>query len=409
MSRARWIVLWVLLLAVVAAGRGRPPKPKPKNAAYLGKTKLWYLLHVPSKYNPKKEKYPLLVVAPYRDDFAAASFQVWQGLAKHDRVFLAALNFRPGTKQDREKRYCDLVAELCRKYGGIDRKRLIFVGVEKGATQVIKFAAAYPRVFAVGVAVGPRSIPDLSKVKPSAKPRLIATATRLFVIYDPKNAGVRKQLSEARKRLQRLRIPVRTKSAPPVGLGKPSDEEAKIAQKVIRETYSSAKRTEVAMRLRQTAEAERKKREEERRKLAAAKAEEKEPAEPGKEPGKKPTEPATPDDVLLAAQEAYEKKQYAKALKLFQQLAKLAPDSEYSRLANERVKELEADPSVKRAMADAQVEKRARRLLTFARNFRRTGDAVKAAAHYKKVIAQFPGTSFAEEARRELATLEGQE
>lgn len=405
MIRARWIVLLVLSLAAVAAGRGRPPKPKPKNAAYLGKTKLWYLLHVPSKYNPKKEKYPLLVVAPYRDDFAAASFQVWQSLAKHDRVFLAALNFRPGTKQDREKRYCDLVAELCRKYGGIDRKRLIFVGVEKGATQVIKFVAAYPRVFAVGVAVGPRSIPDLSKVKPSAKPRLIATATRLFVIYDPKNAGVRKQLSEARKRLQRLRIPVRTKSAPPVGLGKPSDEEAKIAQKVIRETYSSAKRTEVAMRLRQAAEAERKKREEERKKLAAAKAKEKESAEPGKEP----TEPATPDDVLLAAQEAYEKKQYAKALKLFQQLAKLAPDSEYSRLANERVKELLADPSVKRAMADAEVERRARPLLSLARNFRRTGDAVKAAAYYKKVIAQFPDTSFAEEARRELTTLEGQE
>ena len=34
-------------------------------------------------------------------------------------------------------------------------------------------------------------------------------------------------------------------------------------------------------------------------------------------------------------------------------------------------------------------------------------DAAKAAAHYKKVIEQFPGTSFADEASAEMKTLEG--
>jgi len=167
----------------------------------------------------------------------------------------------------------------------------------------------------------------------------------------------------------------------------------------------------VASRLRRAADEAKRKRDEEKKKLLAARAEEKKKAEEAEGPstpaGKKAEESGDPDEVLVAAQSAYDEKRYAKAVRLYQKLAKLAPDSEYSRLADTRIKELEGDPAVKRSMADAESERRARPFLTLARNFRRSGDAAKAATYYKKVIEQFPGTSFADEASDEMKTLEG--
>jgi TolA-binding protein len=410
MSRLGCCVVLALWLAAAARG-AQPVRPKPKEAAFLAKTKLWYLLHVPEKYDPK-EPYPLVVVAPYRDDYAGESHNAWLELAKQDRLFLATLNFPPGSKEDREPRFCDLVEEVCKKYEGIDHKRLVFVGLEAGAVQVVRFIAEYPRVFALGLAVGPHGMPDLKDVKPKPKPHLVDSSTDLVVTYDPKSPTIRKALSDARSQIQRLHLELKMKPATPVGLGKPSDDEVEVVTKAIRELYTETKRAEVAKRLRQAAEEARKKKEEEQKKLAAAKAKEADSGktEPSKEPGKTATEPAAnPDDVLQAAQDAYDKRDLVKALALFRRLAKLRPDSDYARVANERIKELEGDPAIKRAVADAEVEKRAKPLLSLARSFRQVGDKAKAAEEFKKVVEQFPGTSFAEEAAKELKDLEGKE
>ncbi|NQT52980.1 hypothetical protein HQ576_13060, partial [bacterium] len=369
MKRVCVVVAVLVGLVSSATARHRPNRPKPRDAAFLSKTNLWYLLHVPEGYDPR-DKYPLIVVAPYRDDYAADSFKVWGELAKQDRVFLAALNFPPTVREGREKRYLDLVAEVMRKYGSIDRKRLVFVGIESGAAQVLKFVAMYPRVFALGLAVGPKGLPNLTEVKPSLKPRLQAAPTDVWVVYDPKQPTIQDALTKARQQFRRLRLSVRVKPAPAVGLGKLSEEEQDTAFKLIRSQYSSGKRTEVASRLRRAADEAKRKRDEEKKKLLAARAEEKKKAEEAEGPstpaGKKAEESGDPDEVLVAAQSAYDEKRYAKAVRLYQKLAKLAPDSEYSRLADARIKELEGDPAVKRSMADAESERRARPFLTLA-------------------------------------------
>jgi TolA-binding protein len=255
----------------------------------------------------------------------------------------------------------------------------------------------------------PRAMPDLTKTKPSARPKFAEETTRLQILYDPKNPTIRKQLLDARQPLERCHVSVRVEAAVPEGLGKPSEEETQATTKLVRKLYPAAKRTEVAARLREAEEAEAKKKEEEKKKLAAAKEAETK-KETGKASSKEPGKAAAanPDDVVAAAQEAYDKREFARALALFQKLAALAPGSDYERLAKKRIEELQGDPSVKRAVADAEAEKKARPMLALGRNFKRAGDLAKAAAEFEKVVAQFPDTSFAEDARQELKELREQ-
>ncbi len=405
MKRPRWIVLLMLALAATAAARHRPLKPKPKNGAYLRRTRLWYMLHVPQGYDPR-QKYPLLVVAPYRDDYAAPSFQVWAELAKEDRLFLAALNFPPGYKEDREQRFVELVVELLRTYHGIDHRRMIFVGLEAGAVQVLKFAASYPYVFAAGLALNPRGVPKLEEIERHRSPKMAGKPTRIYITVDPENESIQEALKVARRRLKSSGVLAAVKEAVPVGLGKPSDDEAKLARQVIRSQYSDSKRARVLARLRGTAEEERKKREEEKKKLAAAEKKKERPPEKGAPPKKaEPSEEADPDKVMVAAQEAYDQREYARAIELYEKLAQLRPDSDYAALAKRRIDELLSDPTIKRVIADERAGRKAKSMLSLAQNFQKAGETERAAVYYKKIIEDFPGTSFAKKAQDALDAL----
>jgi tetratricopeptide (TPR) repeat protein len=406
MTRSRWIVLLMLALAATAAARHRPLKPKPKNAAYLRGTRLWYMLHVPQDYNPR-QSYPLLVVAPYRDDYAAPSFQVWEELAKEDRLFLAALNFPPGYKEDREPRFVELVVELLRTYHGIDHRRMVFVGLEAGAVQVLKFAASYPYVFATGLALNPRGVPKLEEIERHRSPKMATKPTRIYITVDPENESIQEALKVARRRLKSSGVLAAVKEAVPVGLGKPSDDEAKLARQVIRSQYSDSKRARVLARLRGTAEEERKKREAEKKKLAAAEKKKERPPEKGAPPKKAPPpEEADPDKVMVAAQEAYDQREYARAIELYEKLAELRPDSDYAALAKRRIDELLSDPTIKRVIADERAGRKAKSMLSLAENFQKAGETERAAVYYKKIVEDFPGTSFAKKAQDALDDLD---
>ena len=368
------------------------PKAKPSGVLYLPNTKLRYYLHVPKGYDAKK-KYPLVLVAPYRDDRTVQSYKVWEGMAKEDGFFLAALEFPRGSKENREKRLTELAETLCKKYAGIDREHLVIVGLEGGAAQIITYMATYPRVFAAGLAMDLRSLSDVSKVKPNAKPALVRSGVLLYITFHPKYFKSGKALSAARSRLRRLGISVRVKLTEPAGQGKPSELEAKLAHDVIRSHYSSELREQVTARLHAAAEAARKKAEAEKRKAAAAKAAQAAKVAVAKE---------NPDDLLLGAQTAFEGQDYAKSLELYQKLLKVRPTGEYARVAKQRIKELTTDPSLQRGIADGRAEDKVRPLLSMARNYRRAKDFERAARYYRKIIKEYPGTTFAEEAKNEF-------
>jgi predicted esterase len=410
-----------------AAPKAQPkpqPKPpaKPDNTQVLGKTNLRYLLYVPQDYDAKR-KYPLIVAAQYKDDQAAQAYKNWEELAKKDELFLAALNFPKGSKENREERLTELVEHLCKTYEGIDRKGLVLIGFDGGAAQAIKYVATYPRCFAIALAMDLRSLADVRKIKPQPKPSLV-DGTHLLVACDRDYLKTGPVLVAARGHLESLGVAVRCQEVTPAGMGKPSEDETKVILEAVRSLYDSERRAKVAERLHTEAEAARKKSEEEAKKVAAAKTKSAgDTPAPGKaepkadpkadsktEPKAEPkTEPkANPDDLLVAAQEAYEKREVVQALRLYEQLAKLKPGSDYARVAKQRIQELRSEPTLKRLIADAEAEEKAAPLLNVARNYRLAGKKDKAVASYEQVIEKFPDSSFAETARRELDALRSQ-
>ena len=88
MFRHKWLVVVLVALSTAAYAARRPPKAKPKSGRWLNqKDGLWYLLQLPKPYDANA-KYPLLVVTPYRDDFASQAFGQWLPTAKLDQIFL---------------------------------------------------------------------------------------------------------------------------------------------------------------------------------------------------------------------------------------------------------------------------------------------------------------------------------
>ena len=273
----------------------------------------------------------------------------------------------------------------------------------------MRFAAMYPTVFAAAVSIAPRSFPAVEE-KPR-RPRWAASRTRLHVTVAPKNRDLRKKLNECLGAYKKAGLRAKVHLAEPMGLGKPSEEEEQIALAAIRSVYSEDKqkerRRELAALSRKAAEEARRKREAERKEAALAR---KDPDGEKPAPKGEPGEPAAaqdPDDLLAKAREARERKLYTTALKLFRQLAKLAPGTDYAREAQTSIKEIEEDPAIRRAMADEKAGARGRSWLRFARSFAKSGKKAEAVARYKLIIEKYPDSSFAETAREELKDLEG--
>jgi TolA-binding protein len=89
----------------------------------------------------------------------------------------------------------------------------------------------------------------------------------------------------------------------------------------------------------------------------------------------------------------------------FQAVAKDYTSTPAGAAAADAVKAFEADPRFIRSLKDRAAENKARPILNLAENYRSAGRNDLATKKYREVIDQFPGTSFAETARAELAKL----
>jgi len=318
MFRHKWFVVVLVALSTAAYAARRPPKPKPKSGRWLNQRDgLWYLLHLPKPYDANA-KYPLLVVTPYRDDYASQAFGRWLPTAKLDQIFLATLNFQPGTKVNRTKSLWDMVHAVCKQYPNIDRRSLMVLGVEGGANAILSFVATYPRVFDLAITLNPTSYPDITKIKPTG-PRLTRSNTTVHLTFDPKNKKLFPKLVEARKQFRRRGTRIRPTRATLQGSGIPSPEEEKLALKLLHDNYSPAKHKQLAAVWQKQADKRRKQKEAEALKIAKARAELEGKPLPG---AKKPEEvaeeeAADPDTLWLKANELQnEKKDYAGAIEV---------------------------------------------------------------------------------------------
>ena len=406
MTRCKWLVVLLLALATAASAARRPPKAKPKNGRWLNQKKgLWYLLDVPKPYDPKL-KYPLLVVAAYRDDRAHESFGHWAKDAQLDQIFLATLNFPPGFKDDRNRSLWDMVAKVVKEYENIDRKHLVLLGAGTGADSALQFIAAYPRVFGTSIVLNPVRYPDLSKTKPGG-PRLAGSTPRMYLTYNSKDKKLLSKVGDAVRQLRRRHVLVKRQSAIPEGSGQASPEERKLAIKALRDTYSSARRKMLASAWEAEADKLRKQKEAERQKLAEARAELEGKPKPGTKPKKEET-PKDPDSLWLKANELQnEKKDYAAAIVVYEKLLEIAPKSDYAAEARKRIAALKGDPQVRQTIADQDAGTECRKWMSLAGNYQRAGLNDKAIVYYTKIIEKHPDSSFAATAREELKKLKG--
>jgi len=410
MVRARWAVVILMASCVAATAAKRPPKPKPKTGRWLDqKQGLWYLLNVPKPFDANQQ-YPLLVATSHRDDRAHEAYNQWLKDAKLDQWFLATLNFPPGTKADREASVWKMVEEVCKKYENIDRRGLLLVGCDAGATAALKFLATYPRVFATAIVLNPASYPDVRKIRPTG-PRLTRTNSRIVITFDPKNKQLLPKFKDWYNEFRRRGFRhIMRKPAIREGSGIASEIEHKLAIKVIRSGYSDEKRQQLAAVWQKEAEKIRKKKEADAKKIAAARAELEGKPRPGTQQQQKKAEANDPDSLWLKANALQnDKKDYAAAIAVYEKLLEIAPKSEYAPVAKQRIKELEADPQVRQTMADKGAGAECKRWLSLAGNYMRAGMNDKAAILLNKVISKHPQSSFAVQAREKLKQLGGSE
>jgi hypothetical protein len=250
----------------------------------------------------------------------------------------------------------------------------------------------------------------MKKVKAEG-PALSRSYTPIYLTVDPKSKDSVKALMDAHKEFARRRLRLTPHKAEGAGGGKASEDELKFTRKILESKYPSSKRAEILAARRKAELEEQKKRAAEAAKIAAAqKAEPKtNGATPPAEPEKKGEERMDPDDLLDDAREHDANGKFAEAYKAYARLAKENPDSDYSRVAEARIKELKADSRLAKAIADAEVGAEARSLLARARNFANARMNDKAIPEFQKIIAKFPGTSYADQAQRELERLQGNE
>jgi tetratricopeptide (TPR) repeat protein len=89
----------------------------------------------------------------------------------------------------------------------------------------------------------------------------------------------------------------------------------------------------------------------------------------------------------------------------FRELVKRFPATPAATTAAEAVKKYEQDPSFAQRANEVAAAGKAKGVLSLAQNYRTAGRREQARAKYQEVIDQFPGTSYAQTAAKELAAL----
>lgn len=101
----------------------------------------------------------------------------------------------------------------------------------------------------------------------------------------------------------------------------------------------------------------------------------------------------------------YKKKDYVKAMKAFQEVAKDFEGSEPADKAKEKLKKMKASKAIMEKIREAKSTKQCEEWLDMARMLARNGKTDQAVEYYQKIVDKYPDTSFAEIARKEMIAL----
>ena len=114
---------------------------------------------------------------------------------------------------------------------------------------------------------------------------------------------------------------------------------------------------------------------------------------------------AAGSSALTKADELYAKRDYAKALKEYERIAKANKNSEIGRKAQGRAAEIRKHPEAMAVVKDAEVKSNCESWLQLARNLVSAGKEEEAARYYKKILDEYPESSYALTSKREMAKL----
>ncbi len=109
--------------------------------------------------------------------------------------------------------------------------------------------------------------------------------------------------------------------------------------------------------------------------------------------------------ALAKADDLFKKKEYAKALKEYERLANVYKDTDVGKKAKAQVGLIKGDKAIMAAVTEGDRRKKCEDWLQMARTLAKSGKNEEAAKYYKKVMDEFPGSTFAQTARTEMAGL----
>lgn len=122
-------------------------------------------------------------------------------------------------------------------------------------------------------------------------------------------------------------------------------------------------------------------------------------------PKAKPLGEASGDAALKRADDLAAKKEFAKALSEYDKIAKAQKNSALGRKAKAKADEIRKNPEAMAAVRNAETRNNCENWLQLARNLVSAGKEEEAAKYYKKILDQYPDSSYAETAKREMAKL----
>ena len=117
---------------------------------------------------------------------------------------------------------------------------------------------------------------------------------------------------------------------------------------------------------------------------------------------------AKADAELAVAQKLQQDGKDEQAYGRYKQLVRQFPGTDAAKAAQQAVQTYEQDPAFVKRATEATAGGRARGVLALAQSYRNSGRREMAKKKYQELIQEFPGTTYADTARRELAAMDQQ-
>jgi TolA-binding protein len=128
-------------------------------------------------------------------------------------------------------------------------------------------------------------------------------------------------------------------------------------------------------------------------------------AEPSSDPPEAGPEDEAANAAYKKALKLYKKKDYGKALKAFQDIVKEYKGTQAAKKAGAKVKKIKASKKMMAKVQESGVTKKCEDWLDLARSLARGGKNEEATRCYQRIIDEYPDSSFADIARKEMTSL----